>query len=107
MLGNEMATAARAGLPITFVLAANGVLGNPHGRLRHTAASSLCELPVVDWCLWGRSLGLSAVAVDHPQQIPATLDSLPAKGPRLLIVPVPERDDQVMPPYSLGEARRG
>lgn len=107
LLGNEMATAARSGLRITFVLAANGVLGNPHGRLRHTAASTLCELPVVDWCLWGRSLGLSAVAVDHPRQIPDALGNLPDGGPRLLVVPVPARDDQVMPPYSLGEARRG
>jgi thiamine pyrophosphate-dependent acetolactate synthase large subunit-like protein len=107
LLGNEMATAARAALPITFVLAANGVLGNPHGRLRHTPASGLCELPVVDWCLWGRSLGLAAVAVPHPRQLPEALAGLPANRPRLLVVPVPGRDAQVMPPYSLNPAAGG
>lgn len=101
MLGNEWSTAVRLQLQITFVLAENGVLGGPYGRLRETGSGSLGRLPEVDWCALAAALGLPAWRIDALQSLPEGLAALPATGPRLLVVPLPERDPAVQPPYSL------
>ena len=101
MLANEWTTAVKRHLPITFVLAENGVLGQPYSRLQNDGAESLARLPDVDWCALATSLGLPARRVATPRDLAVELAELPAEGPRLLVVPMPARDPAVQPPYTL------
>lgn len=101
MLLAEWSTAVQHQLPITFVLARNGVLGGPYARLRHTPAEALSRLPALDWCAMAAAQGLPAVEVADGAAIPAALAGLPDRGPRLLVVPLPAHDPEVVPPYRL------
>ncbi|MEB3183859.1 MAG: thiamine pyrophosphate-dependent enzyme [Cyanobacteriota bacterium] len=102
MMAGEWATAVRHQLPITFVLALNGVLGSPYGRLRESGAEALSQLPVIDWCALAAAMGLPARRVADGCAIAEALAILaPQGGPRLLVVPLPARDPDVVPPYSL------
>jgi thiamine pyrophosphate-dependent acetolactate synthase large subunit-like protein len=101
MLSHEWATAVQHHLPITFVLAVNRVLGGPYGRLQASGAQCLSHLPPVDWCGLAASMGLPARRVEGAQEIAAALEALPPRGPRLLELPLPARDPEVVAPYSL------
>jgi thiamine pyrophosphate-dependent acetolactate synthase large subunit-like protein len=101
MLANEWSTAVKLQLPITFVLAENGVLGGPYGRLRESGSESLGRLAELNWCALAAAMGLPAWRIDATHSLPEGLAALPPIGPRLLVVPLPERDRQVQPPYSL------
>jgi thiamine pyrophosphate-dependent acetolactate synthase large subunit-like protein len=101
MLAFEWVTAVQHHLPITFVLAVNRVLGAPYGRLQASGAQCLSHLPPVDWCGLAASMGLPACWVEGAQEIPAALAALPPRGPRLLVLPLPALDPEVVAPYSL------
>ncbi|MCS5692295.1 thiamine pyrophosphate-binding protein [Cyanobium sp. FGCU-6] len=101
MLANEWTTAVKLHLPITYVLADNGALGQPFGRLRASGAENLARLPVVDWTALAAALGMPARRIDENLTLGDGLAALPPSGPRLLVVPLPERDPAVKPPYSL------
>ncbi|MCX5956090.1 MAG: thiamine pyrophosphate-binding protein [Cyanobacteria bacterium] len=101
MLAVEWVTAVQHHLPITFVLAVNRVLGGPYGRLQASGAQCLSHLPPVDWCGLAASMGLPARRVEGAQEIAAALEALPPRGPRLLELPLPARDPEVVAPYSL------
>jgi thiamine pyrophosphate-dependent acetolactate synthase large subunit-like protein len=101
MLANEWTTAVKLHLPITFVLAENGVLGGPYSRLRDTEAEHLGRLPVLNWRALAEALGLPAQCVDGTMSLAEALAALPVSGPRLLVVALPERDPAVRPPYEL------
>ena len=103
MLANEWSTAAKLQRPITFVLAENGALGGPFGRLQHTVAEPLARLPDIDWCALAASMRLPVCRVANAQGLAAGLAALPAAGPRLLVVPLPARDPEVQPPYTLNQ----
>lgn len=102
MMASEWATAVHHHLPVTFVLSVNGVLGGPYGRLRSSGAEALSHLPSLDWCALAAAMGLPARRVESAGAIAAALGSLaPQGGPRLLVVPLPALDLEVLPPYSL------
>lgn len=101
MLINEWTTAVKLQLPITFVLAENGVLGRPYSRLRDTAAAHLGRLPTLNWRALAEALGLPAQYVDETMPLAVALAALPASGPRLLVVALPEWDPAVRAPYEL------
>ena len=101
MLAVEWVTAVQHHLPITFVLAVNRVLGGPYGRLEASGAQCLSHLPPVDWCGLAASMGLPARRVEGAQEIAAALEALPPRGPRLLELPLPALDPEVVAPYSL------
>lgn len=108
MAACEWSTAVKLQLPIIFVLAENGVLGGPFGRLQSTAAADLGRLAPVDWCALAAALGLPAARVEDLRSLPDALAALPAAGPRLLVVPLPERDPNVPAPFVLsGEGAQG
>lgn len=100
-LANEWTTAVKLHLPITFVLAESGVLGGPFDRPRDTGAEHLGRLPALNWCALADALGLSAQCVDATLSLSEALAALPASGPRLLVVPLPERDSAVRARYEL------
>lgn len=104
MLAPEWATAVQHALPITFVLDVNGVLGGPYARLRESGAQALGHLPAVDWCGLAVSMGLPARRVEGAQEIVAALAALPPRGPRLLVVPLPALDPEVVAPYSISRS---
>lgn len=101
MLANEWSTAVQRHLPVTFVLAVNGVLGGPYGRLHDTEAAGLTRLPELHWCGWAASMGLPAVDVRTDDTIAEALARLPPDGPRLLVVPLPAQDHEIAPLYSI------
>jgi thiamine pyrophosphate-dependent acetolactate synthase large subunit-like protein len=101
MLVNEWTTAVKLHLPITYVLAENGVLGGPYGRLRDTAAEHLGRLPTLNWRALAEALGLPVQCVDATWSLAEALAALPASGPRLLVVALPEWDPAVRAPYEL------
>jgi thiamine pyrophosphate-dependent acetolactate synthase large subunit-like protein len=101
MLANEWSTAVKLQLPITYVLADNGVLGQPFGRLRKSGSENLARLPVVDWTALAAALGMPARRIDDSLSLSDGLAALPEPGPRLLVMSLPERDSAVQPPYSL------
>ena len=104
MLAVEWVTAVQHHLPITFVLAVNRVLGGPYGRLQASGAQCLSHLPPVDWCGLAASMGLPACWVEGAQEIPAALAALPPRGPRLLVLPLPALDPEVVVPYSISRS---
>ncbi len=101
MQAHEWATAVQHQLPITFVLAVNGVLGGPYERMQGSGAQGLSQVPPVDWCALAASMGLPACRVEGTQEIAAALAALPPRGPRLLELPLPALDPEVVAPYSL------
>ena len=101
MMAAEWSTAVQWELPITYVLAMNGVLGGPWARLRGTPAEALAHLPPVDWCALAASLGMPASRVEPGDDLPAAIARLPRSGPRLLVVPLPGTDEALVAPYSL------
>jgi len=104
MLAFEWVTAVQHHLPITFVLAVNRVLGGPYGRLQASGAQCLSHLPPVDWCGLAASMGLPACRVEGAQEIPEALAALPPRGPRLLVLPLPALDPEVVAPYCLSSS---
>lgn len=87
MQGIEVATAARYGLPILFVVLNNAALGNVWLRA-HTEGpvpAELTSLPNLDWAGFGKSLGANGITVTDPSQLDAAFSTaLQNKGPTVL-----------------------
>lgn len=87
MQGIEVATAARYGLPILFVVLNNAALGNVWLRA-HTEGpvpAELTSLPNLDWAGFGRSLGANGITVTAPSQLDAAFaTALANKGPTVI-----------------------
>ena len=71
MHGIEVATAARYGLPVVYVVVNNGALGNVWLRAhsRGPVPDELTTLPDVDWAAFGRSLGCEGETVRDPAEL--------------------------------------
>jgi len=94
MHGIEVATAARYGIPVIFVVSNNSALGNVYLRARkaNPGAAEMTLLPTVDWAAFGRVLGLSGCHVEAPDGLaPALEEALASDGPFVIDV-VTERD---------------
>lgn len=91
MQGIEVATAARYGLPILYVVLNNSALGNVWLRA-HTEGpvpAELTSLPDLDWAGFGRSLGANGITVTAPEQLDqAFASALLNKGPTVLDIKV-------------------
>ena len=89
MHGIEVATAARYGLPVVFVVFDNGALGNVWLRA-HTEGpvpDALTRLPDVDWAGFGRSLGCAGETVRHPDELASAFArALASDGPTVVDV---------------------
>jgi len=87
MQGIEVATAARYGLPILFVVLNNAALGNVWLRA-HTEGpvpAELTSLPNLDWAGFGRSLGANGITVTDPTALDqAFAAALANKGPTVI-----------------------
>ena len=87
MQGIEVATAARYGLPIIYVVLNNAALGNVWLRA-HTEGpvpAELTSLPNLDWAGFGRSLGASGITVTEPGQLDqAFATALENRGPTVI-----------------------
>jgi Thiamine pyrophosphate enzyme, C-terminal TPP binding domain len=76
MHGIEVATAARYGIPVIFVVSNNSALGNVYLRARkaNPGAAEMTLLPTVDWAAFGRVLGLSGCHVEAPDGLAPALE---------------------------------
>lgn len=94
MHGLEVATAARYGLPVVFVVINNAALGNVWLRA-HTEGpvpAALTTLPDLDWAAFGRSMGCSGMTVRDPADLgPAFAQALAADGPTVIDVKADRR----------------
>ncbi|MEI7704129.1 MAG: thiamine pyrophosphate-dependent enzyme, partial [Deltaproteobacteria bacterium] len=91
MQGIEVATAARYGLPIVFVVLDNAALGNVwlRAHLEGPVPDALTRLPDLDWAGFGRSLGCAGETVRRPEELqPAFARALAARGPTVIDVKV-------------------
>ncbi len=85
--GLELATAARYGLPILFVVINNAALGNVYLRARKMGPGpeEFTVLRPNDWAAFARSLGVRGVTVRSPGDLgPAFADFLRGGGPMLV-----------------------
>ena len=75
MTGMEIATAARYGLPVIYLVINNAALGNVYLRMRTEGPvpTQLTELPLHDWVGFARALGADGVTVDEPALLDAAL----------------------------------
>ncbi|MCA9666709.1 MAG: thiamine pyrophosphate-binding protein, partial [Myxococcales bacterium] len=88
MGGNELATCARRGVPVTLVVFNDGQLGMvQHGNERVFGRSLDLRTPQVDLCGYAASLGARARLVRSEADI-AWAASNPLRGPLLLDVPI-------------------
>jgi acetolactate synthase-1/2/3 large subunit len=89
MHGMEVATAARYGLPILYVVINNGALGNVWLRAVEDGpgAGALAELPGHDFAAFGRAMGARGLAVTRPEELaPAFAEGLAGHGPCVIDV---------------------
>lgn len=87
MQGIEVATAARYGLPILFVVLNNAALGNVWLRAHKEGPvpAELTSLPNLDWAGFGRSLGANGLTVSEPGQLEqAFATALQNRGPTVI-----------------------
>ncbi len=75
MTGMEIATAARYGLAVVYVVINNAALGNVYLRMRTEGPVpvALTELPTHDWVGVARALGADGVTVEDPALLGAAL----------------------------------
>lgn len=84
MHGMEVATAARYGLNILYVVVNNMALGNVWLRAvqEGPAAGALAELPSHDFAAFGRAMGARGLTVTRPEELgPAFAEGLHGDGP--------------------------
>lgn len=88
MVGNELATCAKYGIPALFVVFNDGHLNMvQHGLERVFGRSLDCRTPEVDFCAYARSLGVDAVRLSTDADLRAVVERSRAK-PMLLEVPI-------------------
>ncbi len=84
MHGMEVATAARYGLNILYVVINNSALGNVWLRAvtQGPGAAALAELPGHDFAAFGRAMGARGMTVTTPDELaPALAEGLSGDGP--------------------------
>lgn len=94
MHGIEVATAARYGLPVVFVVIDNAALGNVWLRAHREGPvpDALTSLPDVDWAGFARSLGCAGETVRDPAQLRETFTrALARNGPTVVDVKADKR----------------
>jgi acetolactate synthase-1/2/3 large subunit len=85
--GLELATAARHGLPILFLVINNSALGNVYLRARQSGpgAAAFTILRQNDWAAFARSLGVPGVTAHTPDEVTAACAQFAAgHGPMLI-----------------------
>lgn len=88
MHGVELATAARYGLSIVFVLCDNQAYGSMLSRPENQR--TLAELPPVDWCGFAAALGVASCRLHSVAELPSILAAFRTSGaPLLITVSVP------------------
>lgn len=89
MQGIEIATAARYGLPILYVVINNAALGNVWLRAHQEGPvpAELTTLPDIDWAGLARSLGANGITVAKPEELEqAFATALQNAGPTVIDV---------------------
>jgi len=100
MHGIELATAARHGLPILYVLFDNGAYGSVLARMEGDAEQETARLPAVDWRAFAAAFGVEATIATDAGSLRMALDGVASlAGPRLIIARVP-----AIEPDAYGEA---
>jgi len=88
MVGNDLATCARYGIPVTFAVFRDGSLGMvQQGFSRLYGRSPDFTLPPVDLIGWAQSLGARAIRIESQDQL-RRVAAEPYRGPTLLELPV-------------------
>lgn len=94
MEGMEIATAARYGLPIVYVVINNAALGNVWLRAHTEGAlpDELTSLPDHDWAGFSKALGGAGITIHKPEELaPAFAQALQNKGPTVIDVKADKR----------------
>lgn len=89
MEGIEIATAARYGLPIIYVVINNAALGNVWLRAHNEGSvpDQLTSLPDIDWAGFSKTLGGEGITVRRPEELqPAFAQALLNNGPTVIDV---------------------
>lgn len=103
MHGMEVATAARYGLPVLFVVINNSALGNVWLRAIQDgpATAALAELPGHDFAAFGRAMGARGLTVARPEELGDALEEgLAGDGPCVIDVRCDRRCATPVTPYS-------
>jgi acetolactate synthase-1/2/3 large subunit len=88
MVGNELATCAKAGVPLTLAVMNDGLLGMvQHGNERIFGRSHDLSIPEADFVSYALSLGADAARVNHLGDLGPLLKA-PRKKPLLLSFPI-------------------
>jgi acetolactate synthase-1/2/3 large subunit len=88
MSGNDLLTAAKYRIPVTFIAFQDGYLGMVrHGIRRVYGSTDEYALPSFDIVAWGKALGVPAMLIDSESMLRGQI-AAPHDGPRLLVVPV-------------------
>lgn len=106
MHGLEIQTAARYGLPVIYVVFANGVLGNVWLRAHGEGAvpDEVTSLVDHDWAMFARSLGSEAETVRDPDGLAHAFDRALNSGKTYLLDVKTEKDCET-PAGSFRQAR--
>lgn len=108
MMGNELATAVRYRVAVTFVICVNHVWGGPFWRHHGMPYGDLAHLPTIDWLELARSMGLPASwSVTAAELEEALRTRRPEAGPHLVLVPTPAVDEALRAPYTRAAHRPG
>lgn len=94
MHGLEVATAARYGLPIVYVVINNSALGNVWLRAHRLGIipGELTSLPDIDWAGFAKSLGCNGITVTDPNKLAEAFHTaLNISGPTLIDVKADKR----------------
>lgn len=96
--GMEVATAARHGFPILYVVINNGAFGSVWPRDVEDGPGALAELPGHDFAAFGRAMGARGLTVTRPEELaPAFAAALTGDGPCVVDV---RCDRTARPPMS-------
>jgi acetolactate synthase-1/2/3 large subunit len=71
MHGIELASAARFGIAVIYIIINNGALGNVYLRAKKMGAgpAEMTEIPTHDWVAFGKSLGVAGWRVEQPAEL--------------------------------------
>lgn len=103
MHGLEVQSAARAGLPVIFVISNNAALGNVWLRAHALGAlpAHLTEAPDQDWAVLGRALGCDGETVRTPADLkPALERALASNRPCVIDVKTDKTAATPVEPYA-------
>lgn len=96
----ELETISRLGLDIKIILFNNNVFGWIRGEMEHVykAKQFATEFNQIDYSLIAKGFGITALDLQNPEKIPATLElALEKRGPVFIRIPVLSQDKLVPP----------